>query len=139
MGTVQGVTYYIKGGYKNSGINEEVWIGSIVNKAFKFCSYANKESIKEIVVSSKVYNTLRDDQKKYLKYNKKKNIYHGEFIDKDMYDKWLSTNPSSFLSCKNKKYCYYKIEDKKFNRFNILFLFLVLVFILSVYYFIFLN
>lgn len=129
IGIETGVSYYIKGGYKNSGINEEVWIGNVVNKAFKFCSYANKKPIKEIVVSSNVYNSLRSDQKKQLKYNKKMDIYHTELLDKEMYDEWLSTNPSSFLSCSKKNYCYYKIEDKKTSNFSMFILIGMLIFV----------
>ena len=129
IGIETGISYYIKGGYKNVGVNEEVWIGNVVNKAFKFCSYANKKPIKEIVISSKVYDKLRSDQKKQLKYHKKKDIYHTDVMDKDMYDKWLSKNPSSFISCQNKKYCYYKLEDKKNTRLDIFITLMIFLFI----------
>lgn len=72
IGIETGKTFYAKAGYKGRGINAEVWVGNIVNKAFKLCSYANKNKIKELVISEKVYQKLEKSQQKKLKLNKKK-------------------------------------------------------------------
>ncbi|HIP12650.1 MAG TPA: adenylate/guanylate cyclase domain-containing protein [Arcobacter sp.] len=108
IGIETGKTYYAKAGYKGVGINAEVWVGNIVNKAFKLCSFANKNKIKEIVVSENVYVKLDEKQQKNLKKYKKENIFHGAVISEQMYKEWLKHNSSSYLSCKSKKtnYCY---------------------------------
>jgi len=121
IGIERGKTFYAKAGYKGSGINSEVWVGNIVNKVFKLCSHANKEKIKEIVVSEKVYNRLEKQQQKNFRKDiitishKKKNIFHTDAISEQMYNKWLKHNKSSYLSCKTtkKNYCYIPTEEKK--------------------------
>ena len=115
IGIERGKTFYTKAGYKGSGINAEVWVGNIVNKAFKLCSKANKRKIKEIVVSEKVYNRLEKQQQKMLKKDKKESIYHGAIICGKMYNSWLKYNKSSYLSCKKKKknYCYIPTVENK--------------------------
>jgi class 3 adenylate cyclase len=118
IGIERGTTFYAKAGYKGSGINSEVWIGNIVNKVFKLCSKANKEKIKEIVVSETVYNRLEKQQQKNFKKYKKENIFHTDAISEQMYNKWLKHNKSSYLSCKTSKknYCYIPTEEKKIRR-----------------------
>ena len=108
IGIETGKTYYAKAGYKGVGLNAEVWVGDIVNKAFKLCSLANKDKIKEIVVSKNVYVQLDIKQQKILKKYKKENVFHGAIISEQMYKEWLKHNSSSYLSCRNKKtnYCY---------------------------------
>ncbi len=116
IGIERGKTAYVKAGYKGSGINAEVWVGNIVNKVFKLCSKANKEKIKEIVVSEKVYNRLEKQQQKNFKKYKKENIFHTDAISEQMYNEWLKHNKSSYLSCKTtkKNYCYIPtVEEKK--------------------------
>jgi class 3 adenylate cyclase len=115
IGIETGKTFYTKAGYKGSGINSEVWIGNIVNKAFKLCSIANKDNIKELVVSKRVYDSLEKKQQKKLKKNKQQKIYHGNIICGKMYNTWLKKHKSSYLSCKTKKknYCYIPTVDKK--------------------------
>ena len=115
IGIERGQTFYVKAGYKGSGINAEVWVGNIVNKVFKLCAKANKGNIKEIVVSEKVYNRLEKAQQKNFKRDKKENIFHTDTISIQMYKEWLKYNKSSYLSCKTKKknYCYIPTEEKK--------------------------
>ena len=115
IGIERGKTFYVKAGYKGSGINSEVWVGNIVNKVFKLCSKANKEKIKEIVVSEKVYNRLEKKQQKNFKKDKKENIFHTDAISEQMYTKWLKYNKSSYLSCKTtkKNYCYIPTVEEK--------------------------
>jgi len=115
IGIERGKTFYAKAGYKGSGINSEVWVGNIVNKAFKLCGKANKGTIKELVVSEKVYRRLERKQQKKLKKDKKDNIYHGDIICEKMYNDWLKYNKSSYLSCRNKKtnYCYIPTTEKR--------------------------
>jgi len=115
IGIETGKTFYAKAGYKGSGINSEVWIGNIVNKASKLCAIGNKDKIKELVVSEKVYNLLEKEQQTKLKRNKLRNVYHGDIICGKMYNSWLKDNKSSYLSCQTKKknYCYIPTVDKR--------------------------
>ncbi len=115
IGIERGKTFYAKAGYKGSGVNAEVWVGNIVNKAFKLCSKANKKKIKEIVVSKKVYDRLEKKQRKNFKKDKKENIFHTDAISEQMYNEWLKYNKSSYLSCKTtkKNYCYIPTVEEK--------------------------
>jgi len=152
IGIETGFTYYIKGGLKGTGINEEVWVGNIVSKAFKYCDMANKKPdskvfkffkienrkpLKEIVLSPKVYNVLRNDQKKLLKYHREKNVYHGSVYDKKMHSDWLKdNNPKAYQDCGGKKFCYYKLDEKETVGKRItLSVVILLVFALAIVYF----
>ena len=82
----------IKAGYKGSGINEVVWIGDVVNEASKLASYGNKESgDKEIMVSSVIYQNLKDENKGFLAWNDVRECYHGNIVSKYMND-WYVQN-----------------------------------------------
>jgi len=111
IGLERGKSFYVKAGYKGTGINQEVWVGNIVNKAFKLCSLANKGKIKELVVSKNMYQALEEKEKKRLKYNRKEDIYHTRLVDADMKD-WLKKNSSTYMSCTT-NYCYYKVEKEE--------------------------
>ena len=113
MGMETGKSYYAKAGYKYSGINAEVWVGKIVNKAFKLGDKANKNKNKELVISANVYSKLDEKQKKLMKKNKKENMYHGHIVDGDM-KKWLDKHSSPYLKCDAEtNYCYIPISNRK--------------------------
>jgi class 3 adenylate cyclase len=58
IGIDKGDALMVLAGFKGSGINDVIYMGGVVNNASKLCSRANKDSIKEIVISAQVYNDL---------------------------------------------------------------------------------
>ncbi len=83
---------YIKAGYKGSGINEIVWLGSLVSEAAKLCSHGNSSySDYETMVSSVFYENLNDRNKSLLVYNIYKSCYHGNIFNIEM-NKWVKEN-----------------------------------------------
>ncbi|MBM7872022.1 class 3 adenylate cyclase [Clostridium pascui] len=92
MGMDYGRALMIKAGYSGSSINDVVWMGSVVNKASKFCSYGNKSNFdKKIMVSDVIFNNLNDNNKSLLNWNSTRQCYHGDIADRDM-DEWYKNN-----------------------------------------------
>ncbi|MEZ8467700.1 adenylate/guanylate cyclase domain-containing protein [Vibrio splendidus] len=95
IGISYGRSLMVKSGYKGSGINEVVWLGSLVSEAAELCGFGNKEySDNEMMVSSVFYNNLNDDNKKLLNWSSSRCCYHGNVINIQM-DKWVQANQKS--------------------------------------------
>jgi class 3 adenylate cyclase len=84
IGIEDGESLYIKAGYKDSGVNEIVWIGKVVGESAKLSGYGCKEwNDKRIMISEKVYKKLIKYQQGFLEQNKNRDCYHGTFWWKD--------------------------------------------------------
>lgn len=89
IGLDYGRALMIKAGYKGSGINDVVWMGDVVNKASKLCSYGNRSyNDCETMVSSVFFSNLNEENKKLLNYNYFRQCYHGDIINKHI-DNWV--------------------------------------------------
>ena len=64
IGVAYGSTLMIKGGFEGSGLNDIVWIGSLVSEAAKLSGRANKSSYYGILCNYNYYSNLNDDNKK---------------------------------------------------------------------------
>jgi class 3 adenylate cyclase len=92
IGMSYGRSLLVKSGYKGSGINEVVWLGSLVSEAAELCGFGNKTwSDNEMMVSEVFYNNLNDERKKLLSYNADRNCYHGNVINTSM-NEWVENN-----------------------------------------------
>lgn len=93
IGIDYGRALMIKAGYSGSGINDVVWMGDVVNKACKLCSYANKNYYqdREIMVSKVFYKNLNEDNQKLLELNYNHQCYHGNVVNINMSD-WFKEN-----------------------------------------------
>lgn len=92
IGIEYGRALMIKSGYNGSGINEVVWMGDVVNGASNLCHFGNKSVFDyEIMVSSVVYDNLKEENKKLLSWNSNRNCYHGNVINVGMND-WVEDN-----------------------------------------------
>jgi class 3 adenylate cyclase len=81
IGIEYGESLYIKAGYKDSGINEIVWIGKVVGESAKFSGYGNRNlNDKKTMVSERVYKMLSEHQQSLLHWNSNRNCYHGNTI-----------------------------------------------------------
>lgn len=86
IGIDDGESLYIKAGYKGSGVNEVVWIGTIVGQTAKLCSHGNRSwADGEVMVSSCVYSSLNDHNKNLLSWSEARQCYHGNII-------WIAMN-----------------------------------------------
>lgn len=89
IGIAYGRALMLKAGFKGSSINGVVWMGDVVNKASKLCSYGNKSySDNQIMISSVFYNNLNDDNKNLLNWNSNRSCYHGSVINTNMEEWW---------------------------------------------------
>ncbi|AYF21306.1 adenylate/guanylate cyclase domain-containing protein [Vibrio parahaemolyticus] len=92
IGVSWGRSLLIKSGYKGSGINEVVWLGSLVSEAAKLCDYGNKTyNDREIMVSDGFYHNLNDHNKSLLVRNHNRGCYHGNVISVSM-NEWVEKN-----------------------------------------------
>lgn len=92
MGMSWGKALMVKAGYKGSGINDVIWMGEVVNDAFKLADYGNREKDdSEMMVSNVFHHNLNEDKKKLLERNAKRDCYHGDVVNGEM-DKWYRTN-----------------------------------------------
>ncbi|MEZ9873422.1 adenylate/guanylate cyclase domain-containing protein [Vibrio sp. 10N.222.55.E8] len=92
IGAAWGSSLLIKSGYKGSGINEVVWLGSLVSEAAKLCDYGNKTwTDREIMVSDDFYSNLNDQNKGLLERNYNRGCYHGNVISTSM-NEWVEKN-----------------------------------------------
>ena len=86
IGMSYGRALMIKAGYKGSEINEVVWMGDVVNEAYKLANYGNKDSDYETIVSDVFFNNLWDNNKNLMSPNYDLNCYEGNIINL----KWMS-------------------------------------------------
>lgn len=92
IGLDDGASLYIKAGYKGSGINEVVWIGKVVGQAATLCKNGNRSwQDKEIMVSSRVYSQLKDENKVLLAWSSEHACYHGNVVQVGM-NYWVTKN-----------------------------------------------
>ncbi|MEZ9350704.1 adenylate/guanylate cyclase domain-containing protein [Vibrio splendidus] len=92
IGASWGRSLLIKSGYKGSGINEVVWLGSLVSEAAKLCDYGNKTwEDREIMVSNDFYSNLNEHNKGLLVKNHNRGCYHGNVVSTLM-DEWVKNN-----------------------------------------------
>jgi class 3 adenylate cyclase len=92
IGMSYGKSLLVKSGYKGSGINEVVWLGSLVSEAAELCGFGNKSySDKEIMVSEVFYGNLNDHNKGLLEYNAERGCYNGYVVNTVM-DEWVQKN-----------------------------------------------
>jgi class 3 adenylate cyclase len=95
IGIAQGRALMIKAGFNGSGINDVVWMGDVVNEASNLCNLANKDFIKVIAISKKIYEDLEGFQnhkgeyyQSWFDYNYSKGCYHGNVVRTNM-EEWL--------------------------------------------------
>ncbi|MCW8332444.1 adenylate/guanylate cyclase domain-containing protein [Vibrio paucivorans] len=92
IGMSYGKSLLVKSGYKGSGINEVVWLGSLVSEAAELCGFGNKSySDKEMMVSEVFYGNLNDHNKELLEYKAERGCYNGYVINTAM-DEWVQKN-----------------------------------------------
>jgi class 3 adenylate cyclase len=92
IGLDDGDSLYIKAGYKGSGINEVVWIGRVVGQAASLCKNGNRSwQDKEIMVSSHVYNQLKEENKALLTWSAERTCFHGNVVQVGM-NYWVAAN-----------------------------------------------
>ncbi|WP_102297573.1 adenylate/guanylate cyclase domain-containing protein [Vibrio cyclitrophicus] len=92
IGAAWGRSLLIKSGYKGSGINEVVWLGSLVSEAAKLCDYGNKTiNDCEIMVSDDFHHNLNDHNKGLLMKNNNRECYHGDVVSGSM-NEWVQNN-----------------------------------------------
>ncbi|MEZ9188051.1 adenylate/guanylate cyclase domain-containing protein [Vibrio sp. 10N.286.52.F8] len=92
VGMSYGKSLLIKSGYKGSGINEVVWLGSLVSEAAELCGFGNKSySDNEIMVSNVFYNNLKESNQNLLSKNYERDCYHGNVINTGM-NEWVKNN-----------------------------------------------
>ncbi|GEM77702.1 adenylate/guanylate cyclase domain-containing protein [Vibrio sagamiensis] len=92
IGVSYGRSLLVKSGYKGSGINEVVWLGSLVSEAAELCGFGNKTySDSEMMVSEVFYGNLNKHNKSLLSFNADRGCYHGVVINTLM-DEWVQKN-----------------------------------------------
>ena len=85
IGIEDGESLYMQAGYKNSGINEVVWIGKAVGESAKLCNFGNREySDRQTMISTRVYGMLSEQLKALFEYNSIRECYHGDIINSSM-------------------------------------------------------
>lgn len=113
IGMDTGESLYVLGGYKYTNINEDVWLGNVVNNASKLCNKANKNSLNELVVSKEVYKYLDKEQRDKLTYSYDGNCYHGRVPNEKMQN-WLVKHSPTYIRCEG-DYCHYLTNRKSFK------------------------
>lgn len=91
IGIAYGESLYIKAGHKNSGVNDVVWLGSVVGEASELCSHANRTwADNKVMLSSAVYGNLSEDNKRLVAWNASRNCYHANIVNTNM-NNWLKS------------------------------------------------
>lgn len=93
IGLDYGQSLYIKAGYKGSGINEVVWIGSVVGSAAALCKHGNRTWGDHTVMASALFrdNLNNEEYKGFLTWNQNRQCYHGNIHWKEM-NEWVKQN-----------------------------------------------
>lgn len=92
IGIAYGKSLLVKSGYKGSGINEVVWLGSLVSEAAELCGFGNKSYLdKEMMVSTLFYRNLSEHNRDLLEYSSARDCYHGNVINTAM-NEWVQKN-----------------------------------------------
>lgn len=88
IGLAYGRALMIKTGAHGSGINDVIWMGEVVNQASNYCNMANKQSIKQIVIDSKIYACIDKREQQFFSKQLFDNWYHGNVVTLGMHE-WL--------------------------------------------------
>lgn len=91
IGLDYGRALMIKAGYSGSGINDVVWMGSVVNSASNLCGRANKGGNNRIMLSSDVHCNITEHNQGLVYWNQSENCYHGSVVNPEM-EKWVQEN-----------------------------------------------
>src|SRR4030095_66158 len=92
IGISYGRALMIKAGFNGSGINDVVWMGDVVNEAARLCDCGGKtENDLQIMVSEIIYNSLNEDNKELLEWNRERWCYQGDDRDPEM-NNWYLEN-----------------------------------------------
>lgn len=91
IGMSYGRALMIKAGYKGSEINDVVWMGDVVNEAYKLASFGDKYSNYQTLVSNIFYSNLNDHNKGILTKNYNNHCYHGN-IHCIVMNEWFKEN-----------------------------------------------
>lgn len=86
IGLDYGRALMLKAGYKDSGINDVIWMGDVVNSACHLCSEDRGFYGKRIFLSSVVYKNLCENNKKLCKQYGDK--YHSDAVNVQM-NNWI--------------------------------------------------
>lgn len=92
MGISYGRALMVKAGYNGSGINEIVWMGDVVNDAFRLSELPLRNSFShEIMVSNGFYQNLTVEEQKILDRDYQNSCYRNILVNKEM-DEWKKKN-----------------------------------------------
>ena len=87
-----GVSLYIKSGYKGSGINEVVSIGDVVGGAAALCKNGSREADDgEFMVSERVRDMLKEKYQGFLSWSHKRACYQSSIHNVGM-NEWVGSN-----------------------------------------------
>lgn len=89
VGLDYGRALMIKAGPKNSGINDVVWMGDVVNNACHLCNEANSSLFdKRVFLSNVIYDNLNETNQKLCSKDNARDIYQASIVNIGM-NKWL--------------------------------------------------
>lgn len=94
IGVDYGRALMTKAGYSNSGINDVIWMGDVVNSACHLCNRAGRNNRNVIIISSQVYNNINDNKKYFHPYFDNDycdTTYEGNIINVGM-NEWYLKN-----------------------------------------------
>jgi class 3 adenylate cyclase len=91
IGASDGRALMIKAGYSDSGINDVVYMGDVVNRAAKLAAQASKPCEDPIFFSKRMYVNLRKEYKKLVTKHPTQDFYTANLVDPCM-DAWYENN-----------------------------------------------
>ena len=85
-----GPALMVKAGYSQSGINDIIWMGDVVNSACHLCNGAGRNGRKTVVISEGIYNGLDVHIKSQFNsfYNGDIKLYEGSIVDRGYGGMW---------------------------------------------------
>lgn len=89
IGIDVGQALMVKAGYSQSGINDIIWMGDVVNSACHLCNGAGRNGRKTVVLSEGIYDSLDVHIKSQFNsfYNGTVKLYEGNIVDGAM-EEW---------------------------------------------------
>ena len=92
IGMAYGRALMIKAGYKGSSINDVVWMGDVINRAAKLCSFGSKNTWDPPIMVSRVFfNNLNEHNRGLLQFNYSLDCYTGNVVNTSM-KTWYDAN-----------------------------------------------
>lgn len=96
IGVDYGRALMVKAGYSGSGLNDVIWMGDVVNSASHLSGIAGRNGRCPIIVSSTIYNNLKDESQNLLRkisapYDWSTILYEGDVINTKMKN-WYNEN-----------------------------------------------